>query len=215
MLIILFGICLDPFVMLGGKWALKSSYLYTYLIKAVHHQMPVVVRKQLYDKCYPGVLCLLCCEVELSDHVFTLFFAESCSLLSSGVLWFFNWCFLDVGLYSVLCKRFVLRDWCAEAMEVLDSKKKAVSVVVGFVGRFVELYHSRAWLVRSVYRVKIETAGLVSDDMLIFGLSHCINSLLSDKVVRMLGVIGSFAISFGRCKSCLLSLVWMVVHMFF
>ncbi|KAG9304069.1 hypothetical protein G9A89_005979 [Geosiphon pyriformis] len=31
----------------------------------------VAICKRLYDKCYPGVLCLMCGDVELSDHVFT------------------------------------------------------------------------------------------------------------------------------------------------
>ncbi|KAG9297312.1 hypothetical protein G9A89_002001 [Geosiphon pyriformis] len=209
--------------MLAGFTSWRSSCLCTYLIKTVHHQMPVAVRKWLYNKCYFGVLCLLCHEVELSDYVFMcscdmeiqrkilavvsanwVFFAESCSLSSSAVLQSLDQCFLDIGLYSVLCKGFVLRDWCAEAIKVLESKKKAVSVVVGFVGCFVELYRSKTWLVRSAYRVKMEAAGLVGNDMLIFGLSYCINSLLSGKVVRMLGIISSFAVSFGRCRSCLL-----------
>ncbi|KAG9304070.1 hypothetical protein G9A89_005980 [Geosiphon pyriformis] len=181
----------------------RSSYLRTYLMKAVHHQMSVVVRKWLYDKCYPGVLCLLYYEVELLDHVFTLSFAGFCSLLSSAVLRSLDWCFLDVDLYFVLCKEFVLRDWCVEAMEVLDSKKETISIVVGFVGYFVKLHCSKAWLVKSPYRVKIEAAGLVGDNTLISGLFHCINSLLSSKVVRILGVINFFAISFGRHRSCL------------
>ncbi|KAG9284838.1 hypothetical protein G9A89_003761 [Geosiphon pyriformis] len=191
-------------------------------IRAVHHRMPVVVRKQLYDKCYLGVLCLLCHEMELSDHVFMCFhdveiwrevlatasanwmsFAGSCSLLFSAVLQSLDRCFLDIGLYSILCKRFVLRDWCAEAMEVLESKKEAVSVVVGFVEHFVELYHSKAWLVKSAYRVKMKVVGLISDNTLISGLSCCMNSLLSNKVVRMLGIVNSFAISFGHYRSCL------------
>ncbi|KAG9295428.1 hypothetical protein G9A89_013457 [Geosiphon pyriformis] len=148
--------------MLAGFTSRKSSCLCTYLIKAVHHWMPVVVRKWLYDKYYPGVLCLLCREVELSDHVFTcshnaeirreilaaastdwVSFAGSCSLLSSAVLQSLDQYFLDVGLYSALCKRFVLRNWCVEAIEVLKSKKEAVSIVVGFVGHFVELHCSK------------------------------------------------------------------------
>ncbi|KAG9307735.1 hypothetical protein G9A89_023300 [Geosiphon pyriformis] len=141
----------------------RSSCLRTYLMKTVHHQMPVVMRKQLYNKHYLGVLCLLCCEVEFSDHVFTcsydmkirrnilaatsadwVSFTGSYSLSSSAVLRSLDQCCLDIDLYSVLCKGFVLRDWCVEAMEVLKSKKKAVSVVVGFVGHLVELYCSKA-----------------------------------------------------------------------
>ncbi|KAG9302787.1 hypothetical protein G9A89_009564 [Geosiphon pyriformis] len=49
----------------------KSATLYMYIMKAVHHRLPVAVCKRLYNKKYSGVLCLLCSEVELPDHVFT------------------------------------------------------------------------------------------------------------------------------------------------
>ncbi|KAG9296027.1 hypothetical protein G9A89_011879 [Geosiphon pyriformis] len=197
--------------MLAGFTSRKSFCLCTYLIKAVHCQLSVVVRKWLYDKHYPGVLCLLCYEMELLDHVFMcshdakiweeilavasadwMFLAESCGLLSSTVLRFLDWCLLDIGLYS-----------CVETMEIFDSKKRAVSTVIGFVGCFVELYHSKAWLIKSAYRVKMEVADLVGNNVLVSGLSHCASSLLSGKVVKMLGVINSFAVSFGHCRSCL------------
>ncbi|KAG9290892.1 hypothetical protein G9A89_011042 [Geosiphon pyriformis] len=178
--------------------------------------------KHLYDKLYPGVLCLLCYEVELPDHVFTCSYnvevykkvlIAACSdwlsivgshgLLSSAVLQSFGQCFLDISLYSVLCKEFVLREWCEEAVEILDGKKETVSAVVSFVGHLVELHHSKAWLTRSAFRVKIEKTGLVGNDNLFSGLFYCLGSLLPDKVVRMLGIAGSFAVNFGRHRSYL------------
>ncbi|KAG9295519.1 hypothetical protein G9A89_013548, partial [Geosiphon pyriformis] len=40
-------------------------------VSVVHKQLPMAVKKRLYDKNYSGVLCLLCSEMELPDHVFT------------------------------------------------------------------------------------------------------------------------------------------------
>ncbi|KAG9304656.1 hypothetical protein G9A89_020220 [Geosiphon pyriformis] len=178
-----------------------------------------IIRKCLYDKLYPGVLCLLCREVKLPDHVFMCFhnvevhkevlvtvsldwlsMVSPRGSLSSAVLQSLDWCSLDISLYSVLCKGFVLREWCEEVVEILDSKKEAVSAVIGFVECLVELHHSKAWLVRSAFRVRIEKAGLVKDNSLFSGLFHCLGSLLPDKVVRMLGIAGSFAVNFGHCR---------------
>ncbi|KAG9291923.1 hypothetical protein G9A89_004861 [Geosiphon pyriformis] len=185
-------------------------------------RLSVVVRKWLYDKLYPGVLCLLCHEVELLDHVFTcshnvevykeVLVTASLDWLSvvsphgsssSAVLQSLGWCSLDVNLYSVLCKKFVLREWCMEAVKIFDGRKEAISAVVGFVGHLVELYCSKAWLARSAFKVRIKKAGLVGDDSLFSGLSRCLGSLLPNKVVRMLGIAGSFAINFSHCRSYL------------
>ncbi|KAG9299530.1 hypothetical protein G9A89_020701 [Geosiphon pyriformis] len=57
--------------MLTGFTSHKSSVLWTYLMKAVHRKLSVAVRKRLYDRHYPSVLCLLCGSVEFSDHSFT------------------------------------------------------------------------------------------------------------------------------------------------
>ncbi|KAG9292618.1 hypothetical protein G9A89_006990 [Geosiphon pyriformis] len=51
----------SDFYMLSG-FTSKSS--------ANHRQLPVAVRKRLYDVNYPRVLCLLCGKMEVSDHIF-------------------------------------------------------------------------------------------------------------------------------------------------
>ncbi|KAG9289472.1 hypothetical protein G9A89_008033 [Geosiphon pyriformis] len=56
-----------------------SANAHSYFMKALHHQLPVAVRKWLYNRLYPSVLCLYCGNVEVLDHVF------SCKLLSSCV----------------------------------------------------------------------------------------------------------------------------------
>ncbi|KAG9291939.1 hypothetical protein G9A89_004877 [Geosiphon pyriformis] len=180
--------------MLTGSTSQKFSVLQLYLIKA-----------KLYDKNYPGVLCLLCREVELPNHVFFCamdagvqeeIFAEAavswvslvsfCVLFSSAVLQFLGCCSLDVGLYL-----------CLEAVGVFEVKKMAVGVVVNFVRSIVKLYHSRVWLVRSSYRMNMKKASLVGDNGVISGLSCCKISVLFNDVVRMLGILDSFSVSFG------------------
>ncbi|KAG9297175.1 hypothetical protein G9A89_019456 [Geosiphon pyriformis] len=193
------------------SWKLASFR--TYLMKALHRKLPVVVHKKLYNKHYPGVQCLLCDEVELSDHVFTCFrnvyvwedilseisahwisMAGACNSSSSSS---------DVGLYSVMYRGFVLKDWCAEAVGIFKDVKCASGVVVNFVRYLVELHRSKVWLVRSKFRVNMEKAGLVGDDSLVLGLLHCMTSMLSDDVIRLLGIVESFAVSFGCRRPCL------------
>ncbi|KAG9306521.1 hypothetical protein G9A89_004718 [Geosiphon pyriformis] len=208
--------------MLTGFTNWKSSVLQSYLMKTVHHRLSVTVRKRLYNKNYPGVLCLLCREMELPNHVFScsidagvrneiltetavswVSLVDSCVLSSSAVLQFLSYCFLDVGLYSILCKGFVMGDWCSETIEVFEVKKVAVGVVVDFIRSVVELHHSKIWLVRSSYRMSIEKAGSVGDDEMISGLSHCKASVLSDSMVQIIGVLGSFFVNFGYYRSSL------------
>ncbi|KAG9288917.1 hypothetical protein G9A89_019539 [Geosiphon pyriformis] len=178
--------------MLAGSTSWKFSVLQSYLIKAVHHQLLMAIQKRLYDKSYSGVLCLLCKEVELLNYVFScamdagvqdeilakaaaswVFLMSSHVLSSSAVLQFLGCCFSN----------------CSEAVEVFEVRKMAVSVVVNFVRSVVELHHSRVWLVRSGYKISIEKTGLVENDRVISGLSHC--------KIFMLGVLGSFSVSFG------------------
>ncbi|KAG9295055.1 hypothetical protein G9A89_017849 [Geosiphon pyriformis] len=94
-----------------GATAKKSSCLCTYLMKAVHRQLSVAVRKRLYDRFYSGVLCLLCheiCgEVLAVASVDWLSMVGSCGSLPSA---------------------------CAEAVGIFDDRKEAIGAVVGFVG---------------------------------------------------------------------------------
>ncbi|KAG9289960.1 hypothetical protein G9A89_010266 [Geosiphon pyriformis] len=140
--------------MLFGFTSRKLVNLHMYLIKAIYRQLLVVVRKRLYSRSYLGVLCLLCGDIEFSDHVFT------CSGDS------------DVGLYTAVCKGFVIKDWYAKAT------------------------------IKTKHRVEIEKAGLVEDNNMVSGLSNNVVSTLLAGVVYMLGVIESFAVKFGRHKLC-------------
>ncbi|KAG9304592.1 hypothetical protein G9A89_020156 [Geosiphon pyriformis] len=149
----------------------------------VYRQLPIVIKKKLYDKRYPNVLCLLCGKVELLDHIFTyaqniVALADACGLFFSVVLQTLSCCLSDVGTYAVVYKEFVLKDWCAEAVEIFDSKKKITFAVVNFVMYLVELHHFQAWLMRSKFRVDIEKAGLVGNGSIVLDLSCCLMLML-------------------------------------
>ncbi|KAG9298836.1 hypothetical protein G9A89_015857 [Geosiphon pyriformis] len=57
--------------MAAGFTSCYSAGSYFYFIKALHHRLPVAVRKCLYNKHYPSVMCLYCDNVEVSDYVFS------------------------------------------------------------------------------------------------------------------------------------------------
>ncbi|KAG9292017.1 hypothetical protein G9A89_017916 [Geosiphon pyriformis] len=183
---------------------------------------PPTVRKRLYDKGYPGVFCLLCGEVKLFDHVFSCISDANiqkkilagafalwvsllgpCFLTPSATLMFLDSCSSNVGLYSVLCKGFVMSDWCLEAIGAFKNKKRTADVVIDFVRGVVELYYTKVWLIRTKYRVNMERAGLVRNGELVSGLPCHVASALSDDMIRLLGILESFAVSFGHCQTCL------------
>ncbi|KAG9304067.1 hypothetical protein G9A89_005977 [Geosiphon pyriformis] len=194
--------------MLAGFTSQKSAILHTYLIKALHRRLPVVVHKRLYNKSYPGVQCLLCGKVELPDHVFTclqdvyiqrdilsevsahwISLAVACNPSFSSILRTLDLCCSNVSLYSVMCKEFVLKDWYAKVVGIFGNIKNANSVMVDFVRYLVEL-------------VDMERMGLVGDNGLVVGLFCCGSSMLSNRVVKLLSIVESFAISFGHRRSC-------------
>ncbi|KAG9298322.1 hypothetical protein G9A89_002810 [Geosiphon pyriformis] len=179
-------------------------------------RLPVAVRKKLYDRCYPGVLCLLCGGVEFSNHSFTCTYesgirdeilaetsahwsvlADASSFSASTMLWVLFQCSVDVGLYTLICKGFVLNEWYKEACSVFNDKKVAVARITNFVRFVVELHHAKMWLVRSNHRVKMEKTGLVHNSSVISGLAYGVSLVLSNGVVRLLGLAESFAVCFG------------------
>ncbi|KAG9305802.1 hypothetical protein G9A89_001091 [Geosiphon pyriformis] len=115
--------------MLSGFTSRTSAVLRIYLMKVVHKKLPVAIHKRLYDKCYPGVLCLMCSDVELLDHVFTCqseaavcadillggtalwkLLLVGCSSASSPMLHTLLVGCHNSEVYMRLCKDFVLRE---------------------------------------------------------------------------------------------------------
>ncbi|KAG9292885.1 hypothetical protein G9A89_016247 [Geosiphon pyriformis] len=146
--------------MLAGFTSHASSTLRTYIMKAVHKRLPVAVRKRLYDKCYPSVLCLFYSEVEFSDHAFTCVYesgvrgeilveASACwSALAGGspasaVLRVLSQCSIDVGLYTLVCKGFVLEEWYEETCGIFEDRKVAAARIVDYVRFVVGLHCAR------------------------------------------------------------------------
>ncbi|KAG9293503.1 hypothetical protein G9A89_009227 [Geosiphon pyriformis] len=143
--------------------------------------------------------------MEFSDHAFM------CSrdvvicneiLVEASAHWMLSASSLDVGLYSIVYKGFVLNKWCEETWGVFNDKKQAIGKIVNFVRFVANLHHVRAWLVRSEHRVQIEKAGLVADSGVVSGLSCDVSFMLSGGVVRMLGVVELFAVNFGHHLLC-------------
>ncbi|KAG9306333.1 hypothetical protein G9A89_018216 [Geosiphon pyriformis] len=203
--------------MLAGFTNCASLTLRTYVMKTVHRRLPVAVRKRLYDKCYPSVLCLFCGEVEFSDHIFTCvhesgihgeILAEVSARWSalaggspaSAVLQVLSQCSIDVGLYTLVCKGFVLEEWYEKACDVFEDRKVATARIVDYVKFVVGLHHTKVWLARANHQVVMEKAGLVCDVGVVSGLPCDVSSVLSDGVVRLLGLANSFAVSFGHRK---------------
>ncbi|KAG9284467.1 hypothetical protein G9A89_014071 [Geosiphon pyriformis] len=199
----------------------KSANLCMYLMKAVYKWLPVVVRKRLYNRGYSSVLCLLCGEMEFSDHVFAcssnfglcrdilVKAIEKWMLMSglsssslSAILLSLLLCSLDVRLYMAICKDFVMKDWYAEAVLVFERKKKATQTLVEYIRFVVELQHTQIWTFRTKHRVEIEKADLAGDNSVVSDLFSCVVSMLSAGVVHMFGVIEFFAIRFERRKLC-------------
>ncbi|KAG9303845.1 hypothetical protein G9A89_018742 [Geosiphon pyriformis] len=196
------------FHMLTGFTSRRLAALCTYLIKTVHDKLSVAVHKRLYDIGYPSVLCLMCDDIKFSNHAFTCsvnlllhleIVANHIGLwkslvrvhlfaLSSVLNTLAN--ASDVCIYAVLCKGFVFQNWIGETISIFRNRKKAQSIVVEF-------------LLRSKFRVGMKKIGLVYNDDRVFALPRGLSRLLSDGVVHMLGVVESFAVSFGSYRHCL------------
>ncbi|KAG9296022.1 hypothetical protein G9A89_011874 [Geosiphon pyriformis] len=203
--------------MLTGFTSRVSSTLRTYIMKAVHRRLPVVVRKKLYDKRYPSVLCLFCGGVEFFDHAFTYVYefgicgeilseaSAHWSALAGGspasaMLQVLSQCFINVGLYTLVCKGFMLGEWYKKACSIFEDRKVAATQIVDYVRFMVELHRAKMWLARASHWVVMEKTGLVCDGGVVSGLSCGVSSVLSNGVVRLLGVANFFTISFGHQK---------------
>ncbi|KAG9286814.1 hypothetical protein G9A89_012364 [Geosiphon pyriformis] len=195
--------------------------LHTYLIKAVYRKLLVVIKKKLCDRSYPGMLCLLCGEVELSDHDFTCYgnyglhknilvetaakwvslFSLSC-LFNSTILCLLAACSLDGSLYTAVCKGFVMRDWYTKAALNFERKGSTTLALMEFVRFVTGLYYARIWAARAKHRINMKKTGLVGNTNVVFGLFHSIMSMLSIGIVYMLGIMKSFAVGFSKRKLC-------------
>ncbi|KAG9284013.1 hypothetical protein G9A89_022787 [Geosiphon pyriformis] len=92
------------------NWVVTFLALQTYLIKAVHRRLPVAVRKKLYNRHYPGVLCLLCGSSVLagvSRSSASAVLQETCSVFDDkkvAVAWITDFVKFVVELHHVKVK---------------------------------------------------------------------------------------------------------------
>ncbi|KAG9303194.1 hypothetical protein G9A89_000729 [Geosiphon pyriformis] len=201
-----------------SKWTVGFRI---YFIKALHHQLSVVMHKWLYDKQYLSVMCLFCGDVEVSDHVFSCSFDANgraqllnahaavwgvCSGLahsSSGVSQLMSTCVSDISVSTALCKGFVFKDWFHESVFVFKDSRIAGQNIVVFVHEFSLAFWEDIWLVRAKHHAFMEKNGFILCDgsvpVSISGLSLG----LSSGVTRLLGVAEVIGVGFGFCKSCL------------
>ncbi|KAG9307587.1 hypothetical protein G9A89_023152 [Geosiphon pyriformis] len=132
---------------------------------------------------------------------FTSWLALADSSLVSAMLQVLSQCFFDVGLYTLVCKGFVLGEWYEEAYSIFENRKVAATQIVDYVRFVVKLHHAKVWLARASHQVVMEKTSLICDGGVVSGLSRGVSSVLSNGVVRLLGVANSFAVSFGHQKS--------------
>ncbi|KAG9296440.1 hypothetical protein G9A89_015032 [Geosiphon pyriformis] len=161
----------------AGFTSARTVGLQTYFMKSSHHQLSVTVRKHLYNRCYPSVVCLFCGDVKFSDHETRSGLSQS----TSCVLQLLASCFSDATISTTLYKGFVFDDWYCEFFSVFKDAKVVALNIVCFVHENRLIPHDG------------------SIPVLVSGLS----TVLSASVIRLLGVIKAFGIGFGFHKPCL------------
>ncbi|KAG9305073.1 hypothetical protein G9A89_007713 [Geosiphon pyriformis] len=197
--------------MTAGFTSCCSASFCSYFIKALYHRLPVAVRKCLYDRCYPSVICLYCGDIELSDHVFSCMFDMAAwfqlfvdfvstwrtvfglSYTSSYVSQMLSNCLADLELVALLCKGFVLVNWCQKATSCFDNSKVAFGKVIEFVHDLCLSFRNDIWLVCSKHCVYIEKHSLILRNGSIF---------VSVSGNVLLGIDDTFGVSFGLHSFC-------------
>ncbi|KAG9286655.1 hypothetical protein G9A89_012205 [Geosiphon pyriformis] len=169
----------------------RSAGARTYFMKALYYRLSVAVRKCLYSRSYPNVLCLYCGEVEVSDHVFSCAVEHACSYLKSTL----SLC--SLAFLTLCCVRHF------EVVSVFRNSKIACQRVVEFVWNFCLAFRNEVWLVRASHHALMEKRGLILRDDSVSGLMCGLSLLFSIEVIKMLGIAEAFGISFGFCAPCL------------
>ncbi|KAG9303992.1 hypothetical protein G9A89_005902 [Geosiphon pyriformis] len=172
-----------------------TANICTYFIKALYHQLPMAVRKCVYDRCYPSVLCLYCGKVEVFDHVFSCVIDNSAhrqkmlfglSLSSSSVLQLLLICALNF----------------LEAVSVFYNPKVAGVKIADFVCSLCVAFRNNIWLVHAKYCAYMEKNGLIPvNDSIPISVSGLVLRF-SDGVVKLLNIAKAFGVCFGFHKSC-------------
>ncbi|KAG9297556.1 hypothetical protein G9A89_007631 [Geosiphon pyriformis] len=181
--------------MAAGFTSKHTAGACSYFMKALYHQLPVVICKHFYDKCYPSMMCLFCGDVKVSDHMFT--------------------CISDMTVYARLLdshaaiwKSLSGLAWSSSCVMQLMSPDASNGVVAGrlvveFVWDFCLAFRDKVWLVRAKHRTLIEKNGLIPKDGFIPVSVSGLSTTFSADVVKLLGISEAFGISSGLHKTCL------------
>ncbi|KAG9285531.1 hypothetical protein G9A89_006519 [Geosiphon pyriformis] len=161
-------------------------------MKAVHFKLPVAVQKRLYNKDYPGVACLFCGDMELSDHGFTCVKDASVWL---DILGDFGGLWKTLMGSDLLLPSFVF--WMDEAIASLSDKKKVAFVVMDFIHHLAESHRTNLWLFRTKFRSDMERSGLIGDDVVVTSAFGVGVLLLSASTVCLTGVLDSLDVGFS------------------
>ncbi|KAG9292350.1 hypothetical protein G9A89_015220 [Geosiphon pyriformis] len=170
----------------------------TYLMKALHCQLSVAVRRHIYNKCYLSVLCLYCDKVEVFDHLSL----SGLFLSSSVVLQLMSICTPDLLVFLALYKGFVFNGWLQEAVAVFYDPKIAGVKITDFVHSICFTFRNNIWLVCAKHHVFMEKNGLIPvNGSFVIPVSGLVLRFLAG-VVKLLGITKAFGILFGFHKSC-------------
>ncbi|KAG9295438.1 hypothetical protein G9A89_013467 [Geosiphon pyriformis] len=193
--------------------SLPTADVCSFFIKTLHYRLPVAVRKCLYNRRYPSVLCLYCGKVEMSDHVFFckvdgfthLQILDSCSkswmvlsglsLSSSCVLQLLFSCASNVS-------GFVFSEWLREAVSVFKSHKVASSNIVEFAHSLSFAFRNDIWLVQVKHHAFMEKNNLIPLDGSVSISVSGSASRFSAGIVRLLGVAEALGVYFDFHKQC-------------
>ncbi|KAG9301763.1 hypothetical protein G9A89_003310 [Geosiphon pyriformis] len=178
-----------------------SANAHMYFIKALYHHLPVVIRKHLYRRLYPSVLCLYCNDMEVSDHAFFYRVDESAcrQLLDSYLL---SFCTSGSSVSAAFFKGFVFDNWFREAVSIFHNPKVAGMEVVKFVHFLSMAFRDNIWLVRAKHCTYMERNSLISLDSSVPILVSGLASGLFVGVLKLLGITNAFGMHFGFRKSC-------------
>ncbi|KAG9291305.1 hypothetical protein G9A89_021807 [Geosiphon pyriformis] len=150
-----------------------------YLIKALHHHLPVAIRKRLYNRLYPSILCLYCGKVK-DSHVDSWRTLSDFIYAFSCVLQLLSSCTSGFSVSMALFKGF-------KAVFIFHNSKMAGLKIFKFV-------HSLSLAFRNDH-------GLISSNSLAIISVSGLSSGFSASVVKLLGVADAFDI----CLSGLVS----------
>ncbi|KAG9294995.1 hypothetical protein G9A89_017789 [Geosiphon pyriformis] len=140
--------------------------------------------------------------IEVSDHVFAcgsdtaIHLSGEHSPVYSGH--HHDLCSLCSLAFMTLCCV-----WRFKVVSVFRDLKIACQKVVEFVQNFCLAFRDEVWLVYMSYHALIEKCGLIPRDGSVSGLVRGLSLLFFTGVIKMLGIVEAFGISFGFCIPCL------------